>query len=159
MQIDKKQLEKEQIELTIKVNKTEATPWLIAAAARISQAREIKGFRPGKAPYEIVKREFGEGPIISEALEEIVDGTLSQVLEQEKIRPYGQVGFDLVPTADPEIIVSYKAIVTQIPESKLGNWMDKKIKRTEIKVSDEELDKALIELADMSAAEEEAFFF
>ncbi len=154
MKIDKKQLDKGQIELTIRVSKAEAQPYLSHTASVISQQRPIKGFRPGKAPYEIVKREMGEQTIINEAMEDIVNGTFSNALESEKLATYGKVGFDLLPTLNPEEIVAYTALVTLMPTVKLGKWQDKKINREEIKVTDEELNKAMDEMAAMLTSEE-----
>ena len=156
MQIDKKNLEQDQVELTVKVTKTEALPWMTRAAVRISEARNIKGFRPGKAPFEVVKREFGESAILSEALEDIVDGSLGEVLEKENIRPYGQVGFELLPTLDPNDAVAYKATIIPLPQVTLGDWTTPKLTPTEAIVSDAELNSALDELAKMSMTEKES---
>ncbi len=154
MKTEKKQLNSNELELTIRVHKADAQPWLNHAAAHLSQHRPIKGFRPGKAPYDIVKREFGEEAILNEAMEDIINGTLSSVLESEKLFTYGKVGFDLLPVLDPEEVVVYKATVTLMPKVTLGKWQDKKIKREELKVTDEELTKALNEMAEMLITEE-----
>src|SRR6185436_2843681 len=122
MKTDKKQLNNGQVELTIRVTKADAQPHLINAASRISQQKNIPGFRPGKAPFEIVKKEFGEGAILNEAMEDIINDMLGQVLETEQINPYGQIGFDLLPTVDLNDAVAFKALVTLMPTVKLGDW-------------------------------------
>jgi trigger factor len=151
---EKKELSGNQVELTVRVTRTEANPMLVKAASHISQIRPIKGFRPGKAPYELVKKEFGEAAIIEEAMDDIVNNSLNEILDAEKINPYGRIGFDLLPVVDPEELVAYKALINLMPTVKLGDWQKGKIKRQEVKVTDEELNKALDELATMLTKEE-----
>ncbi len=154
MKIDKKELNKHQLELTVRISKADAQPYLNRTAAHLSEHHPIKGFRPGKAPYEIVKKEFGEDVILKEAMEEIINETFSQAVESEKLNTYGKVGFELLPALDPQNIVSYKAIVTLMPTATLGDWKSKKIKPQEVKVTDLELNKALEEMANMTTKEE-----
>ncbi len=154
MKIEKKSINSHQIELTIRVPKVDAQPWLTKAANHLSQHRPIKGFRPGKAPYEIIKKEFGEAAIIQEAMEDIINGTFAQALEQENLDTYGKIGFELLPALGLDEIAAYKAMITLMPKVRLGNWQSQKIKRSEPKVSDEELKTALDELAGMVTTEE-----
>ncbi len=149
MKTEKKELNNGQIELTIHVTKAEAMPWLTHAAQHLSQHRQIKGFRPGKAPYDVVKREFGEAAIIEEAMEDIINGSFNNALEQENLLTYGRIGFDLLPVLNPDDIAAYKAVVTRMPEVKLGDWQNKKIKRGAAKVEDADLTKAIDEMAGM----------
>ena len=154
MKIEKKQIDKHQTELTIRVSKPEAREWLNRAAAHLSEHKPIKGFRPGKAPFDVVKREFGEPMIIHEALEDIINGTLAQALEQENLQTYGKIAFDLLPALNSDEVAAYKATVTLMPQVRLGKWQNKKIKRQPVKISEEELAKALDEMAALTTAEE-----
>jgi trigger factor len=153
VKIDKKELDKNRLEITVRVDRETAQPWLKHAAEHLSTHKAIAGFRPGKAPYEIVKREFGEAAIISEALEDIINGTFNQILDNENIRTYGKIDFDLKPVLDANEIAVYTATMTLMPKITLGKWQETKLKRSEIKVTDEELSKALDELAVMTSAE------
>ena len=60
MQATKKELKKSEVELTIEVSTEEARPFLEKAAARIAKDIKIEGFRPGKAPYHLIKKKVGE---------------------------------------------------------------------------------------------------
>jgi len=90
MQITKKELEKNQIELTIEVALEEMKPHLEKAAAKMSQNAKLPGFRPGKAPYELVKNKFGEMAIYQEALDMIVSDSFYKAITNEKIASVGQ---------------------------------------------------------------------
>ena len=54
----------------------------------------LKGFRPGKVPKEILKRQFGKS-IYSEVLDQILKETSTKALKDNKIKPAGQPKIDL----------------------------------------------------------------
>ena len=54
----------------------------------------LKGFRPGKAPREILKRQFGDA-ILGEVLDKVLKDTSTKALEENKIRPATQPKIDL----------------------------------------------------------------
>ncbi|MBX4187966.1 MAG: trigger factor family protein, partial [Candidatus Doudnabacteria bacterium] len=60
MKTTQKSLDKGQVELKITLDSEDIKPYLIESAKHISHSLNIPGFRPGKAPYEIVKRAAGE---------------------------------------------------------------------------------------------------
>jgi trigger factor len=153
VKIDKKALGQHELEITVRVERADAQPWLDKAAAHLSEHRPIKGFRPGKAPYDIVKREFGEAAILEAALEDIINGTFNSVLDNENIRTYGKINFDLLPILTADEVAAYKATMTLLPTMTLGDWKSKKIKRQAVAVSDEEIEKATDELAAMTTTE------
>ena len=82
-----KKLDNSQVEITITVTPEECQPHMEKAAVRISEKMAIKGFRKGKAPYDIVKKEAGEMAILQDALETIVQKTvlMKNKTRQEKI--------------------------------------------------------------------------
>ena len=64
--------EKSQIEMVITVEPNDYQKDLEAAAGRLSERASVHGFRPGKAPYDIVKQQLGEIKILEEAMQSIV---------------------------------------------------------------------------------------
>lgn len=57
------------------------------AAQEISKRIRIPGFRPGKAPYEIVRRMVGEETILEETLERVVNEIYPKALDETGIEP------------------------------------------------------------------------
>jgi trigger factor len=57
------------------------------AARRISERKSVPGFRPGKAPYEVVLRTFGEGVIVEEAVDLLLDEVYPEALKESKVEP------------------------------------------------------------------------
>ena len=55
---------------------------------------KLKGFRPGKVPKEVLKRQFGKA-VFNEVLEKVLKDTSTKALEENKIKPAGQPKLDL----------------------------------------------------------------
>ena len=72
MKITKKDLGKGEIELTIEVSVEELKPHLEKAAISLSKKHKIPGFRPGKAPLDLIKNKVGEMNLHQEALDAAV---------------------------------------------------------------------------------------
>ena len=69
-----KQRPKSQVELIITGAVADYQKDMETAATRISQRAAIHGFRPGKAPYDIVKQQIGEIKILEEAIKDSARG-------------------------------------------------------------------------------------
>ena len=73
------------------------------AARKISQQTKIPGFRPGKAPYNIVIRTAGEAAILEEAMEILIDDQYPKIIEESKLKPYGPGQLENIVSFDPPI--------------------------------------------------------
>ena len=85
MKIEKKDLEKNSLELTIEVSEKELKPFLENAAKKLSKKTKIPGFRPGKAPYETIKTSVGEMNIYQEDLNNVRKETQLEIINSQKI--------------------------------------------------------------------------
>ncbi|RKT34595.1 trigger factor [Roseovarius halotolerans] len=109
---------------------------------------ELKGFRKGKVPLALLKKQFGQR-IMGEAMQEAVDGAMSAHFEEKGERPAAEPSVkmtneDWKEGDDVEIEMSYEAL-PDIPEVDL-----KKIKaeRLVVKADDAAVDEALSSLAE-----------
>lgn len=115
MKIETQYLENQQAKLTVQVEPQPFEEAKHRAARRIAQKTKIPGFRPGKAPYNVILRTLGEGAIIEEALEILLDEIYPKVIEEAGIKPYGPGKLENMPSMDPptfEFIVPLEAEVT-----------------------------------------------
>ncbi|MFA6466669.1 MAG: trigger factor [Patescibacteria group bacterium] len=152
MQIVKKDLEKNQVELAIEVSVEEMKPHLEKAASKMSQNAKLPGFRPGKAPYELVKNKFGEMAIYQEALDMIVSDSFYKAITREKIASVGQPEIKIEKIA-PGNPLSYTAIVALLPKVTLGEWQTLVVKKNKVVASDEDINKTLEQLQNMQVKE------
>ncbi|NTW22611.1 trigger factor [Candidatus Falkowbacteria bacterium] len=153
MKIERKDLEKGQIELLIEVPAEEVKKYLSRAVEKLSNEVKIEGFRPGKASFEAMKLKIGELPIYEEAARFVINKTLGKVLEDEvKETIIGQPEVNITKLA-PDNPLEYKVIVTKLPEVTLGQYKDLEMKQDKVKVDDEDVAKLLSELREMRVKE------
>ena len=67
--LKKEEKPKSEVELDIEIEPSELEPYLDRAAQAISQEKQIKGFRAGKAPREKIEQEFGWAALYQKALD------------------------------------------------------------------------------------------
>jgi trigger factor len=153
MNISKKDLGKSQIEVTVELTAEEFKPYVLRGAEKVSKEVKIEGFRPGKAPYEILKNTIGEMTILEEAARIAIDKTIDKVIKENVTgQIVGQPQVNITKLA-PENPVEYKMVLTMLPEVKLGDYKDLKIKENKSEVKDEEVEKLISELREMRASE------
>lgn len=152
MQIQKSQPKPSEVELTIEVSPSEYQPFLGKAATRISQTTKIEGFRPGKAPYDIVKQRAGEMNIYQEALDDIVSHFYYQAIVQEKLNTVGQPKIEIEKLAPNNPIV-FKAVSALMPTVKLGDYKKIKVQKKPVEISESEVEKVIDDLKKMGVKE------
>ena len=81
MKFDKVERDDHQVEITVEADSALFEKAKGKAAISISKGSKIPGFRPGKAPYEVVKRTFGEELIEERAIEVLVNQIYPDLLK------------------------------------------------------------------------------
>ena len=153
MKINRKSLPKSQLEFLIELTIDELKPFVDWAVEEISKNRKIAGFRPGKAPYEIVAREAGEMFIYQTAAGEAADATLSKILNDEKLEVVNRPKIEVQKLAPGNDFI-FKATVTLVPQVAACDFSKIKIKPpAEVAAEQKEIEKILDELRRMRAKE------
>lgn len=153
MKVNKKDLEKSQVELTIELSYEEFQPYIIKGAEKISHEVKIEGFRPGKAPYEILKQKIGEMTILEEAANIAINKTIDKAIGENLIeKPIGQPQVSITKLA-PQNPLEYKIILSLLPAINLGDYKNMKVKMEKTETKDEEVEKMISELREMQARE------
>jgi trigger factor len=119
---------------------------------KLEEARpevEMKGFRKGKVPMPLLKKQFGQR-ILGEAMQEAVDGAMSEHFEKSGDRPALQPEVTMVDGEtwkegdDVNVTMSYEAL-PEIPEVDLSKI---ELERLVAKADDASVDEALANLAE-----------
>jgi trigger factor len=152
MEVIKKDLEKNELELTITVKPNEMEKFLKLSAERLSKDAKIPGFRPGKAPFDKVVQELGEMKIYEAALDDILTHHFWEAIDKEKIKAIGQPKIDIEKFAPKNDLV-FKATVALLPKVKLGKYTDFGLKKPEVKIDKVEIDKVFDDLREMRVKE------
>ena len=121
MKIEKKILDDRQAELTVEYTKEEFEGYKRRAARKISKDTKIPGFRPGKAPYEVIVNRYGEAAILEEAIDILLDSDYGKFLEEAKIEPSAPGSLDKVESYDPPKMVF---TVPLEPDIDLGKYRE-----------------------------------
>ena len=111
----------------------------------IKKTVNLKGFRPGKVPKEILKRQFGQA-IFSEVLDKVLKDTSVKALEDNKIKPAGQPKLDL-KTYGEDKDLEYVMSVTELPKVELKSVENIKYDEYSVKIESNETDKRIKEIA------------
>ncbi len=153
MQINIKKLPKGLVEISVELDAAETKPYLETAAVHISKEHGIKGYRPGHAPYEVVKSNVGEMAIYEHALGDIVRKAYVQAVKDNKLTTFGEPQVDVKKLA-PGNPIAFTATVALVPKVLSVPPLDGvkvKLKATEIK--DAEVENALKQLQKMRTKE------
>ena len=105
----------------------------------------LKGFRPGKVPREVLKRQFGKA-VFSEVLDKVLKDTSTKVLEENKIKPAGQPKLDL-KTYGEDKDLEYIISVTELPKVEIKSLENIKFDSYSVKIDSKETDKRIQEIA------------
>ena len=111
----------------------------------IKSTVNLKGFRPGKVPREILKRQFGKA-IFSEVLDKVLKDTSAKALEENKIKPAGQPKLDL-KTYGEDKELEYILSVTELPKVDVKAISDIKFDQYSVKIDKSEAEKRINEIA------------
>ncbi|MDC1155169.1 trigger factor [Candidatus Pelagibacter sp.] len=105
----------------------------------------LKGFRPGKVPKEILKRQFGQA-IFSEVLDKVLKETSTKALAENKIKPAGQPKLDL-KTYGEDKDLEYVMSVTELPKLEIKSLENIKFDSYSVKIDMKETDNRIKEIA------------
>jgi len=108
-----------QAKLTVEYTAKEFEGFKRRAAKKISKKTKIHGFRPGKAPYNVVVNHFGKDALLQEAIDIILDNDYAKVLEEAEINPSGVGSLESIESTDPPKFVF---MVPLEPEVELGEY-------------------------------------
>ena len=88
------------VKLSISVSPAELKPSIDHAYQHIAEQVQIKGFRKGKVPPQLIDQRVGRGEVINHAVSEGVDRFFRMATEEEKIRTLGRP--EIVDTTLPK---------------------------------------------------------
>jgi len=111
----------------------------------LSKTVNLKGFRPGKVPVDVLKKQFGKA-VYGEVLEKILRETSSKAIEEKKIKIAGQPKLDLKSHGEDKDL-SYNLEINELPSIKLQSVENIKFTNYEIKVSEEEIKKGIEDIS------------
>ena len=120
-----------------------------ARLKRTAKTVKINGFRPGKVPLNVVRREYGAG-IYQEVVNEIIRDTVFEAIQQEKINAVGMPNIEKVENKDGALV--YEAIVEVYPEVEVKTFADLEVERKATEINDKDVDTMIENLQKQRAS-------
>ena len=120
-----------------------------ARLKRTAKTAKINGFRPGKVPLNVVRREYGAG-IYQEVVNDVIRDTVFEAIQQEKINAVGMPNIDKVENKDDALV--YQATVEVYPEVEVNAFDALEIERKKSEVNDKDVDQMIENLQKQRAS-------
>jgi len=151
LKIDKEFRDDHQVKLTVELDPEPFEQAKRRAARQIAKRIKIPGFRPGKAPYGVVLRQVGEGHVVEEALELLIEEQYPEIIKEAQIEPYGPGRLENVPQLDPP---TFEFIIPLDMQIELGDYKSIRIPYEIPETSDEEVEIAIENIREQNALRE-----
>lgn len=107
-----KKLPKSQVSFEVTVSVEELARAEHGALARMAANLEVKGFRKGKAPEEIVRQHIGTAGVLEEASRDVIEKKYIEILKTHEIKPLGHPSIDVKKIASGNPLIFTITVAT-----------------------------------------------
>ena len=150
MEAKMEKIEKNVVKFEIKVEAEKFQEALKRAYNKNVKNFNVPGFRKGKVPMAIVKKYYGIGVLIEDAVNFAIDASYSKVLEENNIIPVDYPKVDVITAEEGKEFV-YTAEVTVYPEVELGEYKGLKVEKPSYEVTEDAVNEKLKEMQQKNA--------
>ena len=142
MKVTTKNLSETKVEVTVTLDQNDLKVAEEQAVLRLSKEIHVQGFRPGKVPAEIAKKNINPNDLASTTADTAVRRTVPKAFDEAKNIPLVIPNVDIVKFVPGEVL-EYKAVAEIVPEIKLGDYKNLKVKREEFKAQKEDIEDVI----------------
>lgn len=151
MNIEKQYQDDHSVKLIVEIDQEKMDTFKRRAATKISSRSKVPGFRPGKAPYDVVVRTFGDAAITEQAIDLLIDMEYSNILKEADINPGASGTLEAVDSLTPP---KFTFRVPLAPEVDLGDYHAVRMAYEWKAPEQQDFDAAVEELRQMYASTE-----
>ncbi len=142
MKTEIKKLPRSKIEIKTEISAEEMKPFAAKTLNEFVRQTSIKGFRPGKAPKEIVEKEVGKLKIYEEAAIAAIKEHYPRIVEENKLEIIGEPKIEITKLV-PGDTMEFKIEASVLPQVKLGDYKKVREKKNKVEIKDELIDMEL----------------
>ena len=139
MSLQVEKMEKNMAKLTIEVAAEDLEKAMQNAYQKAKGRISIPGFRKGKAPRKMIEQMYGKGVFLEDAVNALIPEHYSKALAECELEIVSQPTIDITQ-AEPGKALIFTAEVATKPEVTLGDYKGVEVPKTEINVTDEDVD-------------------
>jgi trigger factor len=151
LNIEKQYQEDHSVKLVVEVDQDKMNSYKKRAATKISQRGNVPGFRPGKAPYHVIVRMYGEAAITEQAVDLFIDNEYSNILKEADVNPGASGTLENIESMEPPRFIFR---VPLAPEVDLGDYTAVRLPYEWQAPEQKDVDAALEDLRQMYASTE-----
>ena len=107
---------------------------------RTAKTIKINGFRPGKVPVDVVRRDYGAG-IYQEVVNDVVRDSVFAAIQQEKVNAVGMPNIEKLEVKDDALV--FEALVEVYPQVTLNDLSKLEVERKTTSINDKDVDTML----------------
>ena len=142
-------LEKSMVALTVEVGAADFEAAVEKAYKKQRGQIRVPGFRPGKAPRKMIEAMFGAQVFYEEAVNIALPDAYEEAVKEQDLQVVGYPQVELLDVGKEGF--SFKATVAVFPEMTLGQYKGLEAPKAEAKVTDEDVDARLKEMAERNS--------
>ena len=142
MEVVKKDLEDNKVELKVEIEPERVNDALEQAYKKVVKDVEIPGFRKGKVPRKILEAQYGKEILHKDALDILIPEGYRDAVEEADIEPIDQPEIDDYYIAEDEP-ATFSATVEVKPKVELGEYTGLGVEKEEVEVTEEDIEERI----------------
>jgi trigger factor len=150
MQITATSAPKSTVVVEVEVPAERLTAALGEATRALSRRTKVPGFRPGKAPRGVLEAVLGQGAVLDEAVDRLLNSAYREALIEKEILPLTNADVEVIQAEEGKPLI-FKATVAVRPEVTLGDYRNFNFKPEIEPTDDARVDTVIEELRDQNA--------
>src|SRR3989344_3354342 len=147
-------LPKSQTKIAVELHADEFEKYIQQTIEDARRNTSVRGFRPGKAPTDVIEKRLDKNHVLSDAGERALMESLNKIVREQNLENIGEPAVEIKKIARGSEFI-FEAVITLLPQTTLGSWKNVKIVKKPVNVSDEEVEKVIESLRKERAAEAE----
>ena len=141
---------KNEVKLTFNIEAEKFEEAMKKVYAKTAKYFNIPGFRKGKAPMQLVERQYGSAIFYEDAFNELVPDIYDDAIKENKVEAVSRPNIDIVQMEKGKELI-FTATVETKPEVELGKYKGIEIKKIEYTTSDKDIEHELGHMAERNA--------
>ncbi len=139
MKVTVERLPQSQVQLDIAADDKEFAQAMDRAFRAVSKGIQVPGFRPGKAPRQLVEQRVGHEAIVEEANRVLMDKLYRDALKQEDVQPIGDPVADITEF-EP---LAFRVVVPVYPSIEPGDYASVRVEPIDAAISETDVDETI----------------
>ena len=141
---------KNEVKLTFNIEAEKFEEAMKKVYTKTAKYFNIPGFRKGKAPMQLVERQYGSAIFYEDAFNELVPDIYDEAIKENKVEAVSRPNIDIVQMEKGKELI-FTATVETKPEVELGKYKGIEIKKIEYTTSDKDIEHELGHMAERNA--------